>query len=58
MYAVVGFVLLAVVRLIMQFVLFPRVNVSKELTEDRNLGVALIEGVSVIGISLILLFAV
>ena len=57
-YAVVGFALLAVVRLIMQFVLFPRVNVSRELTVDRNLGVALIEGVSVIGISLILLFAV
>ena len=57
-YAVVGFGLLAVVRLIMQFVLFPRVNVARELTEDRNLGVALIEGVSVIGISLILLFAV
>ncbi len=57
-YAVVGFALLAVVRLVMQFVLFPRANVARELTVDRNLGVALIEGVSVIGISLILLFAV
>ena len=54
----VGFALLAVVRLVMQFVLFPRVNVARELTVDRNLGVALIEGVSVIGVSLILLFAV
>ena len=57
-YAVVGFALLAVVRLVMQFVLFPRANVAHELTVDRNLGVALIEGVSVIGVSLILLFAV
>ena len=57
-YAVAGFALLAVVRLVMQFVLFPRANVARELTVDRNLGVALIEGVSVIGVSLILLFAV
>ena len=57
-YAVVGFALLAIVRLVVQFVLFPRVNVAGELTEDRNLGVALIEGAAVIGVSLILLFAV
>ena len=57
-YAVVGFALLAIMRLVVQFVLFPRVNVAGELTEDRNLGVALIEGAAVIGVSLILLFAV
>ena len=57
-FAVIGFALLVVVRLVVDFALFPRVNVTRELAVDRNLGVAFIEGVVVISVSLILFFAV
>ncbi len=57
-YAVVGFVLLFVVRRITDFVLFPKVSVAHELAVDRNLGVAFIVSAMVISVSLILFFAV
>ena len=57
-FAVIGFVLLTVVRVLVDLVLFPRVKVAQELAVDRNLGVAFIEGSVVISVSLILFFAV
>ena len=57
-FALIGFALLTVVRVVVDFVLFPRVKVAQELTVDRNLGVAFIEGAVVISVSLILFFAV
>ncbi|MCH8109903.1 MAG: DUF350 domain-containing protein, partial [Chloroflexi bacterium] len=57
-FAVIGFALLTVVRVMVDFVLFPRVKVSHELAVDRNLGVAFIEGAVVISVSMILFFAV
>lgn len=57
-FAVIGFVLLTVVRVLVDLVLFPSVKVAQELAVDRNLGVAFIEGSVVISVSLILFFAV
>jgi uncharacterized membrane protein YjfL (UPF0719 family) len=57
-YAVLGFVLLFVVRFAVDMVLFPRVKVADELVVDRNLGVAFIEGAAVISVALILFFAI
>ena len=57
-FAVIGFVLLYVVRQIVDFVLFPRVSVAHELAVDRNVGVAFIMAGSVISVSTILFFAV
>lgn len=57
-FVVLGFVLLLVVRLLVDFIMFPRVKVSDELARDRNLGVALIESAVVIGASLILFFSI
>ena len=57
-FAVLGFVLLFVVRWVVDLVLFPKVKVSDELAVDRNLGVAFIMAGSVISVSLILFFAV
>lgn len=57
-FAIVGCVLLFVVRQIADFVLFPRVSVAKELAVDRNLGVAFIMAGTVISVSAILFFAV
>ncbi|MCH7744873.1 MAG: DUF350 domain-containing protein [Chloroflexi bacterium] len=57
-FALIGFVLLTVVRVLVDLVLFPRVKVAQELAVDRNLGVAFIEGTVVISVSLILFFAV
>ena len=57
-FAVFGFGLLLVMRLVVDFIMFPRVKVSNELAVDRNLGVALIESSVVVSASLILFFAV
>ncbi len=57
-FAVFGFGLLLVMRLVVDLFMFPQVKVSNELDVDRNLGVALIEGSVVVGASLILFFAV
>ena len=57
-YAVFGFILLFVVRFAVDMVLFPKVKVADELVKDRNLGVAYIEGASVISVAMILFFAI
>ena len=57
-FAVLGFVLLYVLRLLINFLLFPKVKISNELAVDRNVGVAFIEGAVVISASLILFFAI
>ena len=57
-FAVIGFALLLVVRLLIDFVMFPLVKVADELAVDRNLGVAFIESGVVISASLILFFAI
>ena len=57
-FAVLGFVLLLVVRRLTDFVLFPRVKVADELSVDQNLGVGLIMAAVVISVSAILFFAV
>jgi uncharacterized membrane protein YjfL (UPF0719 family) len=57
-YAVVGFVLLYVVRFIVDKVLFPHVRLADELAVDRNLGAAFIESAALISVSLILFFAI
>ena len=57
-FAVIGFVLLYVVRIIVDFALLPGTKVSDELAVDRNLGVAFIESGVVISAALILYFAI
>ena len=57
-FALLGFILLLVVRRLTDFVLFPRVKVSNELAVDQNLGVGLIMAAVVISVSAILFFAV
>ena len=57
-FAVIGFVLLYVLRLVVDFLVLPRVRVSQEISSGGNVGVAFVEGAVVIGSSLILLFAI
>lgn len=57
-FAVIGFVLLYVVRIIVDFALLPGTKVADELTVDRNHGVAFIESAVVISAALILYFAI
>ena len=57
-FAVLGFVLLYVVRMLVDFVLLPGTRVSHELAVDRNLGAAFIESAVVISAALILYFAI
>ena len=57
-YGVLGFVLLYIVRLLIDLVLLPTVKVSNELSADRNVGVALIEGAVVISAALVLFLAI
>ena len=57
-FAVIGFVLLYVVRIIVDFALLPGTKVSDELAVDRNHGVAFIESGVVISAALILYFAI
>jgi uncharacterized membrane protein YjfL (UPF0719 family) len=57
-FAVIGFALLFVVRQVVDIALFPRAKVAHELAVDQNVGVAFIMAASVIGVSLILFFAV
>ena len=56
-YAALGFVLLYAIRFVVDKTLFPRVNLSDELANDRNLGAAFIESAALISVSLILFFA-
>ena len=57
-FAVFGFVLLYVLRLIIDLVLLPTTKVSNELAAGRNMGVAFVESSVVIGSALILFFAI
>ncbi len=57
-FAVLGFALLFVVRQIADVVLLPGAKLQKELSADRNLGVAFIISAVVISSSLILYFAI
>ena len=57
-FAVIGFVLLYVLRLLVDLLVLPRVNVSQQMAGERNAGVALVESAVVISCSLILFFAI
>ena len=57
-FAIIGFALLYVVRLITDYALLPGTRIAHELAVDRNVGVAFIEGGVVISAALILYFAV
>ena len=57
-FAVLGFVLLYVMRLLIDLLLLPTAKISNELAAGRNVGVAFIEGSVVIGSALILFFAI
>jgi len=57
-FAVIGFVLLYVVRIAVDFALLPGTRISHELAVDRNVGVAFIESGVVVGAALILYFAI
>ena len=58
LFAIIGFVLLLIIRFIVDMVLFAGHSVTEELAVDGNLGVAFIESTVVISVSLILFFAV
>ena len=57
-FAVVGFALLYVLRLLVDLLVLPRVKVAREVSAERNSGVAFIESGVVISCSLILFFAI
>lgn len=57
-FAIIGFIVLFVVRMLFDFVLHPSANVAHELAEDQNLGFAFLEGSVVISVSLVLFFAI
>ena len=57
-FAVIGFILLLVVRWIIDKAIFPRVKVAEELSEARNLSMAFVVGGIVISASLVLFFAI
>ena len=57
-FAVIGFVLLYVLRLVVDLLVLPRVKVGHEMSAQRNTGVAFIESAVVISSSLILFFAI
>ena len=57
-FGVLGFVLLYVMRLLIDLVLLPTVRVSQALSAGRNVGVALVESSVVIGSALILFMAI
>ena len=57
-FAVIGFALLFVMRLLIDFLLLPKTKISNELAVGRNMGVAFVESAVVISSSLILFFAI
>ena len=57
-FAILGFAIILVMRLVVDLIVFPRVKVADELALDRNLGVAFIESAIVISSSLILFFSI
>ena len=58
LFAIIGFIVLLVVRLLFDLVLHPHANVSRELAVEQNLGFAFLKGSVVIGASMILFFAI
>ena len=57
-FAIAGFVLLFIIRLLVDAILLPSTRVSDELVKDRNVGVAYIESAVAISAALILNFAI
>lgn len=57
-FVVIGFALLYVIRLIVDYILFPKVKLSEQIAVNRNFGLALIEGSILTCVSLVLLFSV
>ena len=57
-FVVIGFVLLIVLRLLIDVLLLPTAKISKELAAERNVGVAFVESSIVISSALILFFAI
>ena len=57
-FGVLGFVLLYVVRILIDLVLLPTVKISQALAEGRNTGVALVESAAVISAALVLFMAI
>lgn len=57
-FIVIGFALLYFIRLIVDYILFPKVKLSEQISTHRNIGIALIEGSILTCVSLILLFSV
>ena len=57
-FAVIGFLLLVIVRWIIDKAMFPKVKIADELSSAQNAGVAFIVGGVVVSTALILLFAV
>ena len=57
-FAVAGFILLYLLRLIIDLALLPSTKVSDELVTGQNIGVAFIESTIVISAALVLLFAI
>ena len=57
-FVVIGFVLLFVLRLLIDVLLLPTAKISNELAAERNVGVAFVESSIVISSALILFFAI
>ena len=57
-FGVLGFVLLYVVRMLIDLVLLPTVKISQALAEGRNTGVAMVESAAVISAALVLFMAI
>ena len=57
-FGVLGFVLLYVVRMLIDLVLLPTVKISQALSEGRNTGVAMVESAAVISAALVLFMAI
>ena len=57
-FAVIGFGLLYVLRILIDLLIMPTVRISNALAEGRNIGVAFIESAVVISASLILFLAI
>ena len=57
-YAVLGFILLYILRILIDLLLVPSIKISQALTTEKNVGVAFIESSVVISSALILFLAI
>ena len=57
-YAVLGFILLYILRILIDLLLVPSIKISQALTTEKNVGVAFIESAVVISSALILFLAI